>query len=137
MFRLFHSTWNYSNYSLELFQGAVVCREGVGRGAMVAWLDLRGSGLLVLGVLATVPFDTRPARAVDEIQLYNGEIAEVGQILYRIGVPKPLRIVAEVNEEDIPRVVIGQKTLLRTDAFPNQALDGSVSEITPTRSATT
>ena len=60
-----------------------------------------------------------------------GEIAEAGQILYRVGVPKPLRIVAEVNEEDIPRVVIGQKTLLRTDAFPNQALDGAVSEITP------
>ena len=60
-----------------------------------------------------------------------GEIAEAGQILYRVGVPKPLRIVAEVNEEDIPRVVVGQKTLLRTDAFPNQALDGAVSEITP------
>jgi RND family efflux transporter MFP subunit len=60
-----------------------------------------------------------------------GEIAEAGQILYRVGVPKPLRIVAEVNEEDIPRVVVGQKTLLRTDAFPNQALAGAVSEITP------
>ena len=30
-----------------------------------------------------------------------GEIAEVGQILYRVGVPKPLQVVAEVNEEDI------------------------------------
>ena len=33
-----------------------------------------------------------------------GEIAEVGQILFRVGVPKPLQVVAEVNEEDIPRV---------------------------------
>ena len=50
-----------------------------------------------------------------------GEIAEVGQILYRVGVPKPLQVVAEVNEEDIPRVVLGQTALFRTDAFPGPA----------------
>jgi RND family efflux transporter MFP subunit len=60
-----------------------------------------------------------------------GEIAEAGQILFRVGVPKPLRVVADVNEEDIPRVVVGQKVLLRTDAFPRQPLEGGVSEITP------
>ena len=38
-----------------------------------------GYGLLVLGVLAALPLVTRPARAVDEIQLYNAEIAEVSQ----------------------------------------------------------
>ncbi len=49
-------------------------------GAMVAWLNLgRGSGLLVLAALAALPLHTRSARAVDEIQLYNAEIAEVGQ----------------------------------------------------------
>jgi RND family efflux transporter MFP subunit len=60
-----------------------------------------------------------------------GEIAEPGQILFRVGVPKPLQVVAEVNEEDIPRVAIGQKVLLRTDAFPAQPLKGSVREMTP------
>jgi len=60
-----------------------------------------------------------------------GEIAEVGQILYRVGVPKPLQVVAEVNEEDIPRVAIGQTALFRTDAFPERRLQGKVSEITP------
>jgi RND family efflux transporter MFP subunit len=60
-----------------------------------------------------------------------GEIAEAGQILFRVGVPKPLRVVAEVNEEDIPRVAVGQAVLLRTDAFINQLLEGKVSEITP------
>jgi len=60
-----------------------------------------------------------------------GEIAEVGQILYRVGVPKPLQVVAEVNEEDIPRVAIGQTALFRTDAFPDRRLQGKVSEITP------
>ena len=60
-----------------------------------------------------------------------GEIAEAGQILFRVGVPTPLRVVAEVNEEDIPRVTLGQKVLLRTDAFLNRPLDGKVSELTP------
>jgi RND family efflux transporter MFP subunit len=60
-----------------------------------------------------------------------GEIAEAGQILLRIGVPKPLQVVAEVNEEDIPRVAVGQSALFRTDAFVNRRLEGRVREITP------
>jgi len=60
-----------------------------------------------------------------------GEIAEVGQVLFRVGVAKPLEVVAEVNEEDIPRVAVGQKALLRTDAFPNRRLEAMVREITP------
>ncbi|MDP2410732.1 MAG: efflux RND transporter periplasmic adaptor subunit [Pseudolabrys sp.] len=60
-----------------------------------------------------------------------GEIAEVGQVLFRVGVPTPLQVVAEVNEEDIPRVALGQKVLFRTDAFPDRQLEGKVSEITP------
>jgi RND family efflux transporter MFP subunit len=60
-----------------------------------------------------------------------GEIAEAGQILFRGGVLKPLQVVAEVNEEDVPRVVLGQTVLFRTDAFPDRRLEGKVSEITP------
>ena len=45
--------------------------------------------------------------------------------------PKPLQVVAEVNEEDIPRVIVGQTALFRTDAFPDRRLQGKVSEITP------
>lgn len=60
-----------------------------------------------------------------------GEIAEAGQTLFRVGVPKPLQVVAEVNEEDIPRVAVGQTALFRTDAFPDRRLEGKVSEITP------
>ena len=45
-----------------------------------------------------------------------GEILEPGTILYRIGLEKPLWVVAEVNEEDIPYVQVGQNALLHTDA---------------------
>lgn len=60
-----------------------------------------------------------------------GEAAEAGQILFRVGVPKPLQVVAEVNEEDIPKVAAGQAVLFRTDAFPDRRLEGRLREITP------
>lgn len=60
-----------------------------------------------------------------------GDMVEPGTILYRIGLEKPLWVVAEVNEEDIPRVQVGQKALLRTDAFASQVLPGVVKQITP------
>lgn len=60
-----------------------------------------------------------------------GEIVEAGQVLFRVGVPKPLEVNAEVNEEDIPRVKVGQLVLFRTDAFPGRRIEGKVREITP------
>ncbi|KQW23436.1 RND transporter [Afipia sp. Root123D2] len=60
-----------------------------------------------------------------------GDMVEPGTILYRIGLERPLWVVAEVNEEDIPRVRVGQRALLRTDAFANQVLPGVVKQITP------
>jgi RND family efflux transporter MFP subunit len=75
----------------------------------------------------TAPMDGVVLRRDGEI----GEIAEPGQILFRVGVPKPLQVVAEVNEEDIPRVVVGQMALLRNDAFQGRRIEGRVHEITP------
>lgn len=66
-----------------------------------------------------------------------GEIADVGQILFRVGDPRPLQVTADVAEEDIPRVKIGQAVLLRTDAFKDRPLDGTVRDITPMGDTTT
>jgi membrane fusion protein, multidrug efflux system len=60
-----------------------------------------------------------------------GEIADPGAVLFWVGQPRPLQIVAEVNEEDIPRIAPGQRTLLSADAFPDQALEATVASITP------
>jgi RND family efflux transporter MFP subunit len=75
----------------------------------------------------TAPIDGVVLRRDGEV----GEIAEAGQILFRIGVLQPLQVVAEVNEEDILRVAVGQTVLLRSDAFPVQRIEGTVREITP------
>lgn len=60
-----------------------------------------------------------------------GEIAEPGTVLFWIGEAKPLRVVAEVNEEDIPQVKPGQRVLIRADAFPGRTLEGTIDSITP------
>jgi RND family efflux transporter MFP subunit len=60
-----------------------------------------------------------------------GEIARPGDVLVQVGRLRPLRIVAEVDEEDIPLVARDQRALIRADAFPGRALEGSVAEITP------
>lgn len=64
----------------------------------------------------------------------DGEVGEsVGpeDTLFWIGRPRPLRAEAEVDEEDIPRVEVGQEVLIKADAFPGRALEGRVGEITP------
>jgi membrane fusion protein, multidrug efflux system len=60
-----------------------------------------------------------------------GDMVDPGTILYKVGLPKPLWLVADVNEEDIPRVALGQTALLRTDAFADQVLQGTVKQMTP------
>ena len=61
----------------------------------------------------------------------TGETVLANQTLFWVGLAKPLRIVAEVDEEDIARVHPGQRVLIKADAFPGAVLEGRVTEITP------
>ena len=60
-----------------------------------------------------------------------GEVAELGSVLFWVGEPRPLLVEAEVNEEDIPRVEVGQRAVLKADAFPDRNLEAVVDSITP------
>jgi RND family efflux transporter MFP subunit len=114
--------------------------------------ELMGRGVATTQAFERISTDLRQVQALISVQMEKlddytivapmdglvlrrdgeiGEIAEPGQILFRVGVPKPLQVVAEVNEEDIPRVAVGQTALLRTDAFLGRRLEGKVHEITP------
>ncbi|MTW10016.1 efflux RND transporter periplasmic adaptor subunit [Pseudoduganella eburnea] len=64
----------------------------------------------------------------------DGEVGQYiapGQALFVLACCAPLRVTAEIDEEDISRVSVGQAVLLRADALPGQVFDGKVSEITP------
>ncbi len=62
-----------------------------------------------------------------------GEIAGTGvnDVLLWVGQPKPLRVAAEVDEDDIRKVAIGQKVLLRHEGSAGQALTATVDSLTP------
>ena len=60
-----------------------------------------------------------------------GEFVPVNQVMFYMAGPAPLRITADVDEEDVPRVARGQRVLIRVDAFPEQVFEGTVAEITP------
>ena len=65
-----------------------------------------------------------------------GEVVDTPAALFWIGEPKPLRITAEVDEEDIAQIREGQHALLRADAFAGQVLNATVTQITPKGDAT-
>jgi RND family efflux transporter MFP subunit len=127
-------------------------REDFAKREMARVTDLLGRGVASTQAFERISADLRQIQGLISVQLERladytivapmdgvvlrwdgeiGEIAETGQILFRVGVPKPLQVVAEVNEEDIPRVAVGQTVLLRTDAFAGRRLEGTVHEITP------
>lgn len=60
-----------------------------------------------------------------------GEVAEAGKTIFWVGKPVPLRITADVDEEDIAEVQLGQKALIKADAFEGKVFEGKVNEITP------
>lgn len=78
-------------------------------------------------LLVTSPMDGVVLRRDGEV----GELAEVKDSLFWVGAPRPLRITAEVDEEDIARVRIGQKVLIKADAFADKVLEAKVDRITP------
>ncbi|MDM0044518.1 efflux RND transporter periplasmic adaptor subunit [Variovorax dokdonensis] len=60
-----------------------------------------------------------------------GQFVPAGQAVFTLACCAPLRVTAEVDEEDIARVTVGQTVTMRTDALPKQLFSGMVSEITP------
>ena len=71
----------------------------------------------------TAPADGLVIRRDGEI----GQFIPAGQAVFFLSCCAPLRVTAEVDEEDISRVHVGQKVVLRADALPGEILDGKVS----------
>jgi RND family efflux transporter MFP subunit len=70
----------------------------------------------------------------------DGEIGQyiaVNQALLFMATRAPLRISADVDEEDIALVKVGQAVTIHADAFPERVYTGQVSEVTPKGDTTT
>lgn len=96
--------------------------------------DLDAAEAILRRAQAQRDFTALTAPADGTIIRRDGEIGQyipVGQALFHLSCCAPLRVTADVDEEDIPRVHVGQKVVLRADALPERVFDGEVSEITP------
>jgi RND family efflux transporter MFP subunit len=74
------------------------------------------------------------APAAGKIIRRDGEIGQViapDKPLLWMSCCAPLRVSAEVDEEDIAQVRSGQQVLIRADAFPGRIFHGTVQSITP------
>lgn len=60
-----------------------------------------------------------------------GEVVDAKDSLFWVGEIRPLRVVADVDEEDIARIRPGQEVLIKADAFPESVLTGKIDQITP------
>jgi RND family efflux transporter MFP subunit len=60
-----------------------------------------------------------------------GQLINVNQAVLWMSCCAPLRVTAEVDEEDVPLVKPGQRVLIRSDAFPDKSFEGKVDQITP------
>lgn len=60
-----------------------------------------------------------------------GQFINTGQAIFQLSCCAPLRISAQVDEEDIAKVTVGQAVVLHTDNLPGEVLRATVSEITP------
>src|SRR3569832_295249 len=103
---------NYIRYSAMMKEG-IVAREAYDR-AKADW---------EAAVAAT-------ARAKAEASFMTLTALDGGFVIRRVGEIGEL-ISADVDEEDIARIRIGQRGLIRADAFPGRVFDGSVLAITP------
>ena len=83
---------------------------------------------------ATAGYMKLLAPADGQIISRDGEIGQLipaSQPLFWLSRKSPLRITAEVDEEDIARVRVGQEVEIHADAFPRKVFRGQVQSITP------
>lgn len=78
-------------------------------------------------LLLKAPMDGLVLRRDGEV----GEIVGPTEVPFWVGQATPLQVVADINEEEIVKVAVGQKVFLRTEAFGGQALRAEVAQITP------
>lgn len=60
-----------------------------------------------------------------------GEIAGPTDVLFWVGNPSPLQVVADINEEEITKIAVGQTAFMANEAFVGESLRAKVSQITP------
>jgi len=70
---------------------------------------------------------------VFEVSAESGQTYQAEAVLFTIGDPKALEVIANVTEEDYPLLVVGQSVEIFFDARPDVTVQGKVDRIIPKR----
>ncbi len=114
----------------ELRRSSLISQDAVERSRSdldAAKAALRRSRATVAQMRLTAPSAGRIIRRDGEV----GEYVGVNAPVFYLAASSTLRITADVDEEDLPRVAVGQRVLIRSDAFADRVFEGRVAEITP------
>lgn len=120
---------DYLRYSAMVKLG-IIARQTYDR-AKAAWETARAA---VEAARAQADYMTLVAPTDGIVIRRDGEVGQflpINQALFWLSCLSPLRISAEVDEEDISLVTAGQKVLVRADAFPGRIFSGHVQQVTP------
>lgn len=114
----------------KLYEQRLVSRQGFDQ----AKTELDAANAAVSRATAQADYMKLIAPEDGTIIKRDGEIGQMiaaNQTVFSLSCCAPLRISAEVDEEDIVKVQPGQKVLIRADAFPDEVFNGIVKSITP------
>jgi RND family efflux transporter MFP subunit len=116
--------------NLALRRSGLISQDTVDR----ARTDLDAARAAAQGAREKLQFTRLYAPVDGQITRRDGEIGEfipVNQVVFYMAGPAPLRISADVDEEDVPRIKPGLRVLIHADAFPGRTFEGRVAQITP------
>jgi RND family efflux transporter MFP subunit len=115
--------------------GALVKRDVASRQAYERALSELDQSRATLAAAQQVFEDTMIRAPMDGVVLRKegeiGAVVKAGDAICWIGQATPLRVTADIDEEDAPRLKLGQRALITADAFPDRVIEGQVNEITP------
>jgi multidrug efflux pump subunit AcrA (membrane-fusion protein) len=89
--------------------------------------SLRGATRELADAVIRAPFDG----VVAERMVSQGQFVAAQTPVIRLVRLQPLRVMVEVPERFAPGIHVGQAVTLRTDAFPDRAIEGRVTRISP------
>ena len=119
----------YLRYA-SLVEGGIVARQTFDQ----AKANFDATRAATAAARAQIGYMTLVAPTDGRIIQRDGEVGQflpVNQPLFWLSRLSPLRISAQVDEEDIALVSVGQEVLIRADAFPGRTFHGHVREVTP------
>jgi RND family efflux transporter MFP subunit len=115
--------------------GALLKRDVASRQAYERALSELDQSTAALAAAQQLFEDTMIRAPMDGVVLRKegeiGAVVKAGDAICWIGQATPLRVTADIDEEDAPRLKLGQQTLISADAFPDRVIEGQVNEVTP------